>query len=106
MTSLGITEFGVLTMKNQKFDFDTQPGQHQDVPWPATAEESVDRFGIRTALILLSIAFFVAAVWFMNMPSFEKCSALANVTDRNICYDGLRKELLKPPIKGAAIPRN
>jgi hypothetical protein len=93
-------------MQNKKFDFDIELERHQDVPWPDSAEDSVDRFGIRTALILLCIAFFVAAVWFMSMPSFEKCSALANVTDRNICYDGLRKELLKPPIKGAAIPGN
>jgi len=101
---LGIAEFGVLTMQNQKFDFDTEPDQPRDTRWPASAEAPIDRFGIRTALILLSISFFLAAVWFMNMPSFEKCSALANVTDRNICYDGLRKELLKPPVKGAAIP--
>ena len=89
-------------MQDRKFHLDVPPDQ-DNVPWPNSAEESVDRFGIRTALIVLCIAFFVAAVWFMNMPSFEKCSALQNLTDRNICYDGLRKELLKPPTKGAAV---
>ena len=91
-------------MQNPKFDFDIEADQRHDGSWPDSAEESVDRFGLRTALILLCITFFVAAVWFMNMPSFEKCSALASVTDRNICYEALRKELLKPPTKGAAIP--
>src|SRR5262245_38543540 len=34
-------------------------------------------------------------------PSFEKCSAMAKVKDRNACYDGLRKQLLKPPLCSA-----
>jgi hypothetical protein len=34
-------------------------------------------------------------------PSFEKCSAMANVRDRNACYDGLRQQLLKPPLRSA-----
>jgi len=93
-------------MQDRKSHSSIELDQHRDGPWPDSAEESIDRFGLRTALLLLCLTFFVAAVWFMNMPSFEKCSALANVTERNICYDGLRKELLKPPIKGAAIPRN
>ena len=47
---------------------------------------------------------FIAAIWVTSRPSFEKCSALENVTERNACYDGLRKELLKPPAKGADVP--
>jgi hypothetical protein len=49
--------------------------------------------------------FFIAAIWFVRSPSFEKCSALENATDRNACFDRLRKELLKPPAKGADIPK-
>ena len=64
-----------------------------------------DRFGVRTALLVLCITLFIAAIWVTSRPSFEKCSALENVTERNACYDGLRKELLKPPAKGADVPR-
>jgi hypothetical protein len=63
-----------------------------------------DQFGSGSALLVL-FAVFIAAIWFVSSPSFEKCSAVENVTDRNACYDGLRKELLKPPAKGADIPR-
>jgi hypothetical protein len=37
-------------------------------------------------------------------PSFEKCLALENATERYACYDNLRAELLKPPAKGAEVP--
>jgi hypothetical protein len=33
-----------------------------DVAWPDSAEERVDRFGIMTALFVLCIAFFIAAL--------------------------------------------
>jgi ribosomal protein L37E len=68
-------------------------------------EAFADQFGIRTALLVLCIASFIAAIWFVSRPTFEKCAAIENVTDRNACYDGLRKELLKPPAKGADIPK-
>ena len=86
-------------MQDQKFDFDIE--QNQDIP---SAEDRVDRFGIRTALMVLCIAFFIAAVWLMSRPSFEKCSTLENVTDRNACYEDLRRDLLKPPAKGGVTP--
>jgi hypothetical protein len=35
----------------------------------------------------------------IRTASFQKCSALENVTQRNTCYDELRNELLKPPAK-------
>ncbi len=73
------------------WDFDTDSDAH-DVLRPKS-----NQLGLRTALIGLCIAFFIAAIWFVSSPSFEKCSAVENVTDRNACYDGLRKELLKPP---------
>jgi hypothetical protein len=64
-----------------------------------------DRFGVRTALLVLCIALFIAATWVTSRPSFEKCGGLENVTERNACYDALRKELLKPPAKGADVPK-
>jgi hypothetical protein len=33
-----------------------------EVAWPGTPEERVDRYGIRTALLALVIALFVAAM--------------------------------------------
>jgi hypothetical protein len=68
-------------------------------------EELTDQLGIRSALIVLCVAFFVAVVWFLSSPSFEKCSAVENVTDRGACYEGLRQELLRPPAKGADAPK-
>ncbi|HET9686877.1 MAG TPA: hypothetical protein VFP79_06820 [Pseudolabrys sp.] len=94
-------------MQDSKWDFDvTTHNNAGGVPWPKPPEEFADRFGIRVALLVLCIAFFIAAIWFASSPSFEKCSAIENSTDRNACYEGLRKELLKPPAKGADIPKD
>jgi hypothetical protein len=49
---------------------------------PESPEELIDRFGIRTGLLVLCIALFIAAIWVVSRPSFEKCSALENVTER------------------------
>jgi hypothetical protein len=93
-------------MQSSKWDFDTTThNEEHDVPWPKSPEEFADQFGIRTALLVLCIASFIAAIWFVRSPSFEKCSAVENVTDRNACYDGLKKEFLRPPAKGADIPK-
>ena len=61
----------------------------------------VDQFGIRASLVILCIGLLMAAVWVVSRPSFEKCSAFENVMERNTCYDQLRSDLLKPPVKGA-----
>jgi hypothetical protein len=50
------------------------------------------------------VGFLIAAVWLVRSPSFEKCVALENATERSACYDNLRAELLKPPAKGAEAP--
>jgi hypothetical protein len=71
----------------------------EDLP-PADA---VNRFGTRISLLVLGVGLFIAAVWIVSRPSFEKCSALENVAGRNACYNELRNELLKPPAKGADI---
>ena len=93
-------------MQDSKWDFDTTTDNDaRNVLRPKSPEDLADQSGIRSALLVLCIAFFIAAIWFVGSPSFEKCSAVENVTDRNACYDGLRKELLKPPAKGADIPK-
>ena len=80
--------------------------QEDDTRWPESQEALIDRFGIRTALFVLCVALFIAAIWLVSRPSFEKCSALENVTERNACFDTLRNDLLKPPAKGADIPKD
>jgi hypothetical protein len=86
-------------------EFDPLDDGTSEVAWPETSEERVDRFGIRTALLALVIALFVAAIWLANRPSFEKCSALESATERNACYEQLRNDLSKPPAKGPDIPK-
>jgi hypothetical protein len=70
-----------------------------DVPQPKSPEELVDQFGIRTALLVLAVGLFIAAMWVISLPTFEKCSAVANPVERHACYDRLRDELLKPPAR-------
>jgi hypothetical protein len=62
-------------------------------------EDNVDRLGVRISLLVLCVALFLAADWVIRTASFQKCSALENVTQRNTCYDELRNEQLKPPAK-------
>ena len=64
-------------------------------------EDLWDQFGIRLSLQILCVALFIAAMWFISQPNFEKCSAQKSAAERNVCYDGLRNQLLKPPAKGA-----
>jgi hypothetical protein len=93
-------------MQASKWDFDkTTDDDAGDVPWRKSPEDVADQLATRIALLVLCIAFFIAGIWFVSSPSFEKCSAVENVTDRNACYDGLRKELFNPPAKGADIPK-
>ena len=66
---------------------------------PKSPDEDVDRLGVRISLLVLCVALFLAANWVIGTASFQKCSALGNVTQRNTCYDDLRNELLKPPAK-------
>jgi hypothetical protein len=93
------------TMRSE-YDFENtmQENENADAR-PESPEELIDRFGIRTALFVLCVALSIAVIWLVSRPSFEKCSALENVTDRNACFETLRNDLLKPPAKGADIPR-
>jgi len=94
-------------MQASKWDFDTTTDDDAgDVPSPRSPEDFSDQFWVRAALLGLCIASVIAAIWFVRSPSFEKCNAIGNVADRNACYDQLRQELLRPPAKGANIPKN
>jgi hypothetical protein len=89
-----------------EYDFENTVHENEnDDARPEPPEELIDRFGIRTALFVLCVALFIAAIWLVSRPSFEKCSALENVAERNACFETLRNDLLKPPAKGADIPR-
>jgi len=66
-----------------------------------SSEEVVDEFGIRLAMLILCVGLFIAAIWVISRPNFEKCSALQSVMERDACYDQLRNDLLKPPARGA-----
>jgi hypothetical protein len=68
-------------------------------------EDLVDHFGINLSLLILCIALLIAGIWMISGPSFERCSALRDVTQRNACYGELRNELMKPPAKGGEMPR-
>jgi hypothetical protein len=58
-----------------------------------------DRFGVRLSLLLLFVGLVVAMAQVLSQPSFEKCSAIKDFADRTTCYESLRNEYLKPPIK-------
>ena len=67
-------------------------------------EDKADRIGERVAWAVLWVALILAGVWFISVPSFEKCSALGTQSERIVCYENLRDELLKPPAKGGSPP--
>ena len=92
-------------MQRSEWDFEGRIDDDEQVALLASPEVLADRFGVRTALLVLCIALFLAAIWVTSRPSFEKCTGLGNIAERNACHDGLRKESLKPRAKGADIPR-
>jgi hypothetical protein len=63
-------------------------------------EDLADRYGIRTALLVLCVGLFLAALWAIRNPSFEQCTTLKTEHERLGCYEELRSRLLKPPFKG------
>jgi len=62
-------------------------------------EDVTDRFGLRVALVVTCVGFLIAAIWLASSPSFQKCSAFENLSDRIACYEGLRTALLQPPAR-------
>jgi len=85
-------------MQPSEWDFKSEEDK-DDAAWPKSPDDRVDQFGIRTALFVLCVAFFIAAMWLVSRPSFEKCIALESTAERNVCFDTLRKEFLKPPTR-------
>ena len=93
-------------MQRSEWDFEVATDKDErDPAWPETPEDRVDWYGIRTALLVICIGCFIAAIWLVSRQSFEKCSALENIAERNACFDTFRNDLLKPQAKGADIPR-
>ena len=87
-------------MQESEWSLETKSNDDDDIARPKTPEEMADRFGIRTALLVLCISFLLAGLWIVNLPSFEKCSGIENTLVRHACYDQLRADLFKPPAKG------
>lgn len=83
------------------YDFDDLriSSDEESGPDLKSPEDAADRLGIRTAVVVLCVGFFIAAIWAMNSPSFQKCSALENIKGRIACYEGLRGQLLQAPVK-------
>jgi hypothetical protein len=73
-------------------------------PGDKNPEDLADHFGINLSLLILGVAFLIAAIGMFTSPSFEKCSSLDNVTQRIACYGELRNNLMKPPAKGGEMP--
>ncbi len=67
-------------------------------------EDLADHFGINLSLLIICVGLLIAAVWLVSNPSFEKCSAFDNATQRNACYGELRNDLMKTPAKGGVMP--
>jgi hypothetical protein len=86
-------------MQDDKWDLSSASEDDHEVTHATSQEESVDQWAVRIALIVLCVALFIAAVWLMKLPSFEKCSTLDDPSQRHACYDNLRAELLRPPVK-------
>jgi hypothetical protein len=51
------------------------PLEANDPRTPETSEDVIDRVGIRLAMFVLCIACFMAALWVLGTPSFEKCTS-------------------------------
>jgi hypothetical protein len=62
------------------------------------------RLGIVLSFVAICIALVLLLIQLISEPSFEKCSALENQSERNACYDGLREKLFRNPAKGADVP--
>ena len=76
-----------------------EPSDEADEPELKTPEDAADRFGVRVALLVTCVGFLIAALWLASSPSFQKCSAFENLSDRVACYEGLRTALLQPPAR-------
>jgi hypothetical protein len=79
----------------------------QTSKWPARTESSeakINRIGTGLSLVVLFVALVITGISLISMPSFEKCSALRTQSERIICFESLRDQLLKSPAKGGGGP--
>jgi hypothetical protein len=83
----------------QASDWDHLETTSEQDEQPKGPEDDVDRLGVKISLLMLCVGLFLAANWVISTPTFQKCSALESVTQRNTCYDELRNELMKLPAK-------
>jgi len=70
-----------------------------DYEEPKSPENLVDQLGFKIALLVLGVGIILAAIWVFSSPSFQKCSALGTLAQRNTCYSELRNELFKSPAR-------
>lgn len=75
------------------------PNDKDDGAELKSSEDTADRIGIRTALLVMCVGLLFAAIWAASKPSFQKCGAIGNGKDRIACYENLRSALLTPPAK-------
>ena len=80
-------------------DWDHRETSSKEDEQPKSPEENVDRLGVRVFTVGATRCAFSRGQLGERTASFQKCSALEHVTQRNACYDELRNELLKPPAK-------
>jgi len=59
-------------MQPSEWASESKVEEHKDdVARLKSPDDRVDQFGIRTALFVLCVAFFTAAIWLVSRPSFE-----------------------------------
>jgi hypothetical protein len=86
----------------QVVDGDSDTPDQGERPIP---EDPVDRFGLRTALIVIAAGLLMAALWKGSRSSLEDCFRLEDLSQRYACYDAMRTSLSRPAIgKGAEAP--
>jgi hypothetical protein len=78
-------------MLPSEWDFESKVEEDKDdVARPKSPDERVDQFGIRTALFVLCVAFFIAAMWLVSRPSFDNWktsqSAMRALTRRETSF--------------------
>ena len=88
------------TSEWEQLETTSKNGDEVDLATPKSPEDLVDQLGLKIAFLVLLVALVLAAIWVLSTPSFQKCIALENATQRDACYSELRNELLKPPAKG------
>ncbi len=61
-------------MQIEEWNLETK-AQDDDQAKSESPEELADCFGIRLSLLILCVAFFIAAIWLISTPSFPRSVA-------------------------------